>query len=225
MATSTVENYLKTLYAMQQACRQPVELISVGRLAEMLGVTPGTATSMVKRLDAQGLLCYTARRGVRLSDTGERKALAVLRRHRLVELFLVEVMHMDWAEVHDDAEVLEHAISDRMLDRMDAMLGYPTEDPHGHPIPDADGRMRVTRVATLAEHGPGRTRVDRIDDTDPAFLRFVAERGLGPGALVEIQCHDAVTDTVTVRPEGGAAVQLGSAAAARIRVRLAEGPV
>src|SRR3954465_993061 len=123
MPTSTVENYLKQLYLEQQAA--PDELVSMGRLAAAMGVVPGTATSMIKALADSGLVFYEPRLGTRLTKGGEQLALRVLRRHRLVELFLVKVLGLDWSEVHDEAEELEHAISEKVLERMDALLGHP----------------------------------------------------------------------------------------------------
>src|SRR5580700_5667816 len=149
MATSTVENYLKKLYMEQRA--NAGEMVSMGRLAAVMGVVPGTATSMVKALSDSGLVEYEPRGGVRLTRSGEQLALHVLRRHRLVELFLVKVLGLDWSVVHDEADMLEHAISDRVLERMDALLDYPTADPHGDPIPTAKGLLHEPRRVSLAD--------------------------------------------------------------------------
>src|SRR5215213_586226 len=128
MASSTVENYVKQLYLEQRAPRQ---LVPMGRLAAAMGVVPGTATSMVKALSDAGLVEYEPRGGARLTRGGEQLALHVLRRHRLVEVFLVKVLGLDWSEVHAEAEELEHAISDKVLDKIDKLLGHPSVDPHG----------------------------------------------------------------------------------------------
>src|SRR5215471_11725921 len=133
MASSTVENYLKQLYLEQQVTNN--RLVSMGRLAALLNVVPGTATSMIKTLADSGLVSYEPRSGVRLTTGGEQLALHVLRRHRLVELFLVKVLGLDWSEVHAEAEELEHAISDKVLEKIDGLLGHPSADPHGDPIP------------------------------------------------------------------------------------------
>src|SRR5438046_8279 len=138
MASRTVENYLKALYSEQQ--RAGDELVSMGRLASAMGVVPGTVTTMVKALADSGLVSYEPRGGVRLTRGGEQLALHVLRRHRLVELFLVKVLGLDWSEVHAEAEELEHAVSDKVLERIDALLEHPRVDPHGDPIPPARGR-------------------------------------------------------------------------------------
>src|SRR4051812_33993924 len=139
--SQTVENYLKTIYLAQTAARGRDALVPMGQLASTLGVVPGTATTMVKTLAESGLVRYEPYMGVRLTRAGEKLASLVLRRHRLVELFLVKVLGMSWAEVHDEAELLEHAVSERLIDRIDEMLGRPEVDPHGDPIPSADGVM------------------------------------------------------------------------------------
>src|SRR5256714_5699083 len=163
MASITVENYLKQLYLQQQSAGS--ELVSMGRLASAMGVVPGTATTMVKALADSGLVAYEPRGGVRLTRGGEQLALHVLRRHRLVELFLVKVLGLDWSEVHDEAEELEHAISDKVLKRMDDVLGHPSVDPHGDPIPTARGKLAVPRRQSLADcpaHKP--YRIARVID-------------------------------------------------------------
>src|SRR5213080_5260910 len=142
LPSSTVENYLKAIYQGQAALVGDVRLVPMGQVAIALGVTPGTATTMVKALAESGLAEYEPYSGVRLSSAGERLAVLVLRRHRLVELFLVQVMGLRWDEVHDEAELLEHVVSDRLIDRMDEMLGRPEVDPHGDPIPDSEGLIK-----------------------------------------------------------------------------------
>src|SRR5690242_21900009 len=170
MASVTVENYLKRLYLEQQ--HAPGELVSMGRLAAALGVVPGTATTMVKALSDSGLVAYEPRGGVRLTRGGEQLALHVLRRHRLVELFLVKVLGLDWSEVHEEAEELEHAVSDKVLEKIDAYLGRPSVDPHGDPIPTAKGRPRAEPThESLAACEPGKSyRIARVIDQGPEFL-------------------------------------------------------
>ena len=150
--TVTVENYLKHIYLRQQDVPANA-LVAMGELAVAVGVTPGSATSMVKTLEESNLLSYTPRGGVRLTRAGERLARQVLRRHRLIELFLVETLQMDWAEVHTEAEELEHAVSDKVLERIDAHLGYPDADPHGDPIPRPNQResRAAARMVSLAQ--------------------------------------------------------------------------
>jgi len=218
MPSVTVENYLKQLYLEQQ--RVGDELVSMGRLAAAMGVVPGTATTMVKALADSGLVAYEPRGGVRLTRGGEQLALHVLRRHRLVELFLVKVLGLDWSEVHDEADELEHAISDKVLERIDLLLGRPSVDPHGDPIPTAKGKVAdTTRLATLADCELHRAvRVARVVDQEPAFLQFVDRCGLVPGVTVKVESRDAQSDAVGIRPQGRGPVTLGTAAAAKILV-------
>src|SRR3954465_2141613 len=145
----TVENYLKAIYQAQSGLADPDALVAMGHLASALGVVPGTATTMVKALADSGLARYEPYAGVRLTPAGEKLAALVLRRHRLVELFLVKVMGMSWTEVHEEAEQLEHAVSDRLIDRIDEMLGRPEVDPHGDPIPSAEGTVDLPAYETL----------------------------------------------------------------------------
>src|SRR2546421_11449826 len=145
MASVTVENYLKQLYLEQQRAADG-ELVAMGRVASAMGVVPGTATTMVKALADSGLVAYEPRGGVKLTRGGEQLALHVLRRHRLVELFLVKVLDLDWSEVHEEADNLEHAISDKVLEKIDGYLGRPSVDPHGDPIPVAKGKLSVAEV-------------------------------------------------------------------------------
>src|SRR5438046_7748714 len=149
MASRTVENYLKALYSEQQ--RAGDELVSMGKLAGAMGVVPGTATTTVKALADSGLVAYEPRGGVRLTRAGEQLALHVLRRHRLIELFLVKVLGLDWSEVHAEAEELEHAVSDKVLEKIDTLLGHPSVDPHGDPIPLANGHVDVSPITSLAD--------------------------------------------------------------------------
>src|ERR1700680_5264166 len=147
--SSTVENYLKAIYQGQSALTGQERLVQMGQGESSLGVAPGTATTMVKALAESGLAEYEPYSGVRLSPAGEKLAGLVLRRHRLVELFLVQVMGMSWAEVHDEAEQLEHVVSERLIERIDEMLGHPTHDPHGDPIPNPEGAIAPRELDNL----------------------------------------------------------------------------
>src|SRR5258706_1622979 len=153
--SSTVENYLKAIFQGQSSLGRDQRLVPMGQVASTLGVTPGTATTMVKALAESGLAEYEPYSGVRLSAAGEKLAGLVLRRHRLVELFLVQVMGMSWDEVHDDAEQLEHVVSDRLIDRIDEMLERPTHDPHGDPIPSADSAIAPIPIDSLLTRPTG----------------------------------------------------------------------
>jgi len=217
MPTSTVEDYLKQLYLEQQA--HPAELVPMGKVAAAMGVVPGTATSMVKALADSGLVTYEPRSGARLTKGGEQLALHVLRRHRLVELFLVKILKLDWSEVHAEAEELEHAISDKVLERIDALLDHPSVDPHGDPIPPAKGKMPGTRQISLMDcdlHTP--LRVARVIDQEPAFLQFVNRCGLTPGTTLTLKSRDPQADSVSVSIVGKNTLTLGTSAAAKIFV-------
>jgi DtxR family Mn-dependent transcriptional regulator len=219
MPSITVENYVKQIYLEAQRTGGVGGRVSMGRLAAAMGVVPGTVTTMVKALGDAGLVEYEPRGGVTLTRGGEQLALHVLRRHRLVELLLVRVLGLDWSEVHAEAEELEHAISDKVLERIDALLGRPTVDPHGDPIPSAKGKVDSSRRHSLADCPIGvRLRVARVTDQDPAFLQFVDRAGLVPGAAVVVEGRDATADAVLVRPVDRPAVTLGGAAARKVLV-------
>jgi DtxR family Mn-dependent transcriptional regulator len=215
----TVENYVKQIYLAQQDGGTG-ELVSMGRLAAAMGVVPGTVTTMIKALADAGLVSYEPRGGARLTSGGERLALHVLRRHRLVELLLVKILGLDWSEVHAEAEELEHAISDKVLARIDALLGHPTVDPHGDPIPTAEGKLPKVRVTTLADCPTGRAlRVARVSDQDASFLQFVEKCGLMPGVAVSVESRDPQADAVVVKVKDRRPVTLGGAAASKILVQ------
>lgn len=220
LPSQTVENYLKTIYLAQDVNPgAETDLVPMGQLASALGVVPGTATTMVKALAESGLVRYEPYMGVRLTAAGEKLAGRVLRRHRLIELFLVKVLGMSWAEVHDDAEQLEHAVSERLIDRIDEMLGRPAVDPHGDPIPSAEGTVaqHAHDDLTRAEVGTPLV-VSRILDQDPAFLRFAEQHGLVPGAAIRVDATDAAADAVHVRLDDGRLVMIGSRAASKVLV-------
>ncbi len=155
LPSSTVENYLKAIYQGQIALARGNRLVPMGQVASAVGVAPGTATTMVKALADAALAEYEPYSGVRLTAAGEKLAGLVLRRHRLVELFLVQFMGMSWAEVHDEAEQLEHVVSERLIERIDEMLGHPTHDPHGDPIPNHGGRDSPAQPRHAADLSAG----------------------------------------------------------------------
>src|SRR5437667_10369137 len=188
LPSSTVENYLKAIYQGQSTLVRDERLVPMGQVAAALGVTPGTATTMVKALAESGLAEYEPYSGVRLTTAGQKLAGLVLRRHRLVELFLVQFMGMSWDEVHEEAEQLEHVVSERLIERMDEMLGRPTHDPHGDPIPTAEGTITPRHLDNLLTCPIGIPLVvTRIADQDPAFLRFIEEHGLKPGQSIQVE--------------------------------------
>lgn len=216
MATSTVENYLKHILLLSEGSD---ELVSMGALATSLAVVPGTATTMVKSLADGGLVEHKPRVGVRLTGDGRRVAINVLRKHRLVETFLVTVLKMDWSKVHDEAEQLEHAISDEVLDRLDALLGHPQTDPHGDPIPSAQGKLSSQVYATLATCVTDRPlRVVRVTDQSAEFLQFAEQNGLQPGTPVRVSDRNLTAGLVTVRKASGRTVALSITAAGKILV-------
>jgi len=218
MPTSTVEDYLKCIYLEQRP--GSAELVPTGRIAARLEVAPGTVTAMMKTLTEAGLVAYEPYAGVRLTEAGHQLAGRVLRRHRLVELFLVQVMGMDWSEVHLEAEVLEHAVSDRLIERIDEMLGRPEADPHGDPIPSAGGRLVEPDHPTLLDCPVGRSlRVARITDQRPEFLRLLERHRLKPGHRTTVAARDTLAETVRLLPQEGEPLQLGFQAAARILVQ------
>jgi DtxR family Mn-dependent transcriptional regulator len=225
LPSSTVENYLKAIYHGESQLGSNARLVPMGHVAAALGVTPGTATTMVKALAESGLAEYEPYSGVRLTSAGSKLAVLVLRRHRLVELFLVQVMGMSWAEVHDEAEQLEHVVSERLIERIDEMLGRPTHDPHGDPIPTAEGTLTARHLDDLLTC-PVNTplRVTRIADQDPAFLRFIESSGLKPGQAVEVESRDAAADAVRLRGAGHRPITIGARAASKLLVEVDAAP-
>jgi len=220
LPSSTVENYLKAIYQGQSSLEGDARLVSMGHVAAALGVTPGTATTMIKTLAESGLVDYEPYSGVRLTAAGEKLAALVVRRHRLVEAFLVQVMGMSWADVHDDAELLEHVVSDRLMDRMDEMLGRPTYDPHGDPIPNQEGSVAPRQLDTLLTCPTGTPlRVTRITDQDPAFLRFVEHNHLKPGEAIQVESRDTAADAVQLRG-GDRRITIGARAASKLLVEV-----
>ena len=217
--SSTVENYLKAIHQAQSGLPGGERLVPMGGVAARLGVTPGTATTMVKALAESGLAEYEPYSGVRLTAAGEKLAGLVLRRHRLVELFLVQVMGMSWAEVHDEAEQLEHVVSERLIERIDEMLGRPTHDPHGDPIPNPEGTIATRHLDSLLTCPLGTPlKVTRIADQDPSFLRFIEQNDLKPGQAIEVETRDTAADSVVVRGRNGRPITIGARAASKLLV-------
>jgi DtxR family Mn-dependent transcriptional regulator len=190
--SEAVEDYAKAIYALADRQDGPVGTSS---LAERLGVSPGTVTAMLKRLDELGLVRYEPYHGVTLTVAGERVALEVIRHHRLIEAFLAEDLEMPWDRIHDEAEVLEHYISEDLERRIADKLGNPKLDPHGDPIPTPELAMASDRTTALVRLGAGEVATfARVSDSDPEMLRYLADRGIRPGARLRI---------VGVEPFGG----------------------
>jgi DtxR family Mn-dependent transcriptional regulator len=179
-----IEDYCKAIYTLEIRADEPV---STNALAERLELTTGSVSGMLKKLDELNLISHVPYRGVRLTSEGRRLALEVIRHHRLLELYLAEALHMPWDRVHDEAEVLEHVLSDELEELIAAKLGHPTIDPHGDPIPSADLELDElpTRSLESLVPGDGGTFV-RVSDADPEMLRYLAERGVLPGGRIHV---------------------------------------
>jgi DtxR family Mn-dependent transcriptional regulator len=188
MPTISVEDYIKTIYHLAQ--RSPGS-VKTKEIADALGVALPSVTSMLKSLAGSALITYQPYHGAQLTEAGRRLALNVVRKHRLVEVFLVNTLGYTWDEVHEEAERLEHAMSDELAARIDRYLSYPRFDPHGDPIPDADGQLRdADAVPTLALSAAPlhvALRVERVLDQDPELLRYLDRVGLVPGARCSVQ--------------------------------------
>ena len=194
MPSPASDDYLKTVYAHTEWQDAP---ITPSVLAGSLGVAPSSVTEMVKKLAASGLVSHVPYGAIRLTDAGRQRALAMLRRHRLIETWLVREFGYTWDEVHDEAEVLEHTISDRMLDRIDERLGSPRFDPHGDAIPDAAGRVDRAPFVLLADAPHGhRGTVLRVSDRDPGLLRELESLGVGVGSEITVSASGFELDGV-----------------------------
>jgi len=195
----SVEDYLKAIYGLEQGG----EPASTSAIAEALDVQPASVTGMVKRMAESGLLEHVPYRGVRLTDQGTREALKVLRRHRIIETYLCQRLGFSWDDVHAEAERLEHAASDDLIERMAAALRFPRHDPHGAPIPTRLGEIEATDRVTLADARPGTSvRIRAVRDEDSAELRSLKAEGLVPGVLVRVDDGQAVDGTVVVQIGG-----------------------
>jgi len=198
--SEAIEDFLKAIYLLQQEH----ERVQTSTLAEALAITAPSTTEMAKKLARAKLVSHEPYRGMRLTAAGERIALEIVRNHRLIELFLVEALGYSWDEVHEEAERLEHAISDRLAERIAEYLGDPHFDPHGDPIPTAEGDVRELELTPLSEwplHTPG--VVTRLLNQAPDMLRYLSEKGLTIGAEVEIVARDPFEGPLTLRTAGG----------------------
>lgn len=194
--SEAVEDYLKTVFGL--AGRG--ESTGTSALAEQLGVAPPSVSAMLKRLAAAGLVSRPDAHAVELTEHGRRHAIGIVRRHRLLETFLAEVLSVPWDQVHEEAEVLEHGVSDRLLARIDALLGHPTRDPHGDPIPQPDGAHDEAWTVSLASAEPGcRFEVERVSDRDSDALRHLGMIGIRPGVQVQVDARDPFGGPLWVR--------------------------
>ena len=195
--TSAIEDYAKSIYSLQQ--RAGGEPVSTNALAERCGVTPASASAMLKKLAERGLVHHEPYHGVRLTPAGERLALEMLRHHRLLELYLAEHLDVPWDRVHEEAEALEHVLSEDLEARIAAKLGNPTHDPHGDPIPDRDLVIHeeVTESLDAVAVGAG-GRFVRVSDSDPEMLRYLAERGIAIGDMCTVRAREPFQGPITV---------------------------
>jgi DtxR family Mn-dependent transcriptional regulator len=214
MISTSSADYLKAIYDLGAGDTW----VSTSALAQRMEVAPSSATSMTQRLAEQGYASYVPYQGVRLTDKGREAALEILRHHRLLELYLQEALGYPWDRVHDEAERLEHTISEELEDRIDAALGHPTEDPHGHPIPPKHGLYREERLESLWDtRRAGRLLVRRVSDRDPEVLRYLDSVGLRPGAEIVIAARAPFDGPLTIR-SGEAEHILGERLAEQILV-------
>ncbi|ORA22610.1 manganese-binding transcriptional regulator MntR [Mycobacterium aquaticum] len=213
--STVAQDYLKVIWTAQEWSR---ERISTKLLAERMNVSASTASESIRKLADQGLVDHEKYGAVTLTEAGRCAALAMVRRHRLMETFLVQELGYGWDEVHDEAEILEHAVSDRMLDRIDAKLGYPTRDPHGDPIPAADGQVPTppARQLSVCQDGDAGT-VARISDADPEMLRYFASVGISLDSRLRVLARRDFAGMISVAVEQPGAV---SSSAAEVTVDL-----
>lgn len=218
-ASSAGEDYLKAVWALEQ----DGVAVTTGALAERLGVIPSSVSGMVRKLADAGLVTHDPYRSVGLTPDGRRVAVDVVRRHRLVELFLTRVLDVPWDEVHADAEVLEHALSPRLVERIATKLGNPSHDPHGDPIPRTDGTIPDDETVALCDLAVGSGgRLVRVSDADPRMLRYLSECGVSLGDRVQVLGRAPFDGPLTVRL-GAAELAVGGALAAAVRVRVDAG--
>jgi DtxR family transcriptional regulator, Mn-dependent transcriptional regulator len=211
------ENYAKTIYELQSRSEGAV---GTNAIAERLGVSPGSASAMIKRLAEDGLVERTPYRGVRLTKRGEQVALGVIRHHRLLELFLAEILEVPWDRVHEEAEVLEHHISEELTERIARKLGYPTRDPHGDPIPS--DALELEEEATVSLQGMAEGEKGtfvRVSDSDPEMLRYLSERGIAPGDRFQVVERQPFDGPLTLRFDRSE-VTLGGDLARAMRVEV-----
>ncbi len=215
MESRVVENYLKAVFNAREWSEDPV---TVGPLANRLSLSQSTLSELVRKLNERALLSHARYGAIELTPEGQRIALAMVRKHRLIETFLVDYLGYTWDEVHEEAEILEHAVSDTFIDRLAVRLGEPDHDPHGDPIPRADGTLPDDDQLRLDTVGEGvRARVARVSDSDPELLRQLDQLGITIGTTLTVNRRHDVAGTIDVEHDGGS-VALGLATAFAIRV-------
>lgn len=219
LSTST-QNYLKAIWGLTEWSAQPV---TPSLIAERTGLKLSSVSDAVRKMTKQHLLTHAPYGSVELTADGRSYAVEMVRRHRLIETFLVKVLEYSWDQVHDEAEVLEHAVSDLMIERIDALLEHPERDPHGDPIPTPEGDVHVPCAQRLTDVGAGHTViVERISDADPALLQFFSARGIGIGTTLSVSAGQPFSDALDVRADGAtASASLGRTATDALFVSLA----
>lgn len=208
--TPSAQNYLKIIWGVQEWADSPA---TPSVIAARAGVAMSSVSDAVRKLAEQDLVTHTPYGAVSLTDSGRSAAIAMVRRHRLLETFLVQTLGYTWDEVHDEAEVLEHAVSDIMVDRIDSFLGFPTRDPHGDPIPSKTGNLPTPDAAQLNTlDATGQVRIERISDEDPTLLQFFADAGIGVGSVLTLSPGAPYSETVCVALPGAEPIHLGRSA-------------
>jgi DtxR family Mn-dependent transcriptional regulator len=212
--TEPVEDYLKAIYAIGKGWGPA----ATNEIAQRLALAPASVSGMVRRLADQGLLAYERYHGVKLTDSGRRAALRTLRRHRVIEAYLSRALGYPWDRVHDEAERLEHAASDELIDRMAATIGEPIVDPHGAPIPTREGAVDETEYKSLAELPIGATGlVARVADEDPEMLRYLGELSIRPGTRLTVKTRAPFDGPITVTV-GRQPISIGPTLAAHVMI-------
>jgi DtxR family transcriptional regulator, Mn-dependent transcriptional regulator len=217
MGSLTEENYIKSIYSLSQDAGE----VSVSELAKKLHVKLPTVNSMIKKLAAKKQVAYAPYQGIKLTEKGKKEALAIIRKHRLAELFLVQVMGLGWEEVHDIAEQLEHVNSDRFYNRIDELLGHPKSDPHGEPIPDINGRISSLNRTSLSQVGQGKSaKITAVGNDEKSFLDHLNSKGIQIGDSVTIKKRETFDGSVTIVVKGKKETMLSHQVAERIWVSL-----
>ena len=196
MPSEHIENYLKNIYKIQSSEGK----VTTSSLSEKLQISPASVSEMVKKLASEGSLVHTPYKGVELTESGKRAALRIVRKHRLWEMFLMEVLHFGWEEIHEEAERFEHVMSDKMEDKIDEVLGFPAVDPHGDPIPSKNGTIKNIRSIPLNEAGEGTTvRVVRVNDANTDLLQYASSVGISLNKRIVVRQRLTFDDSLIIK--------------------------
>lgn len=215
------QNYLKAVYSLGEWSSEPV---TASAISAKVGVKLSTTSDAIRKLAAQGLLHHEPYGAVTLTKSGRAHAISMVRRHRLIETFLVDVLHYRWDQVHDEAEVLEHAVSDLMIERLDALLQEPARDPHGDPIPRSDGSIKMPKAMPLSDVSPGsEVTVERVSDDDPGLLQYLADHDIQYGTRLQILPPAPYSDAITaVATDPQNPLNIGHSAAKSVWVSISQ---